>query len=94
VITAPIACAKRFGGPATTFGVPSRGATTRVASWPSGLSVGPVSTRAQKPSASGTSSQCVEVTSANSAISATPPATARAAFSLTVRGNENTSLIS
>ena len=36
----PMAWAKRFGGPGTSFGGPSRGATTRVASWPSGLSVG------------------------------------------------------
>ena len=42
--------AKRLGGPATgRAGIPSRGVTTRVTSWPSGLSVGPVSTRATKP---------------------------------------------
>jgi hypothetical protein len=49
VIVAPSAWAKRFGGPATSLGAPSRGAATRVASCASGLSVGPVSTRAQKP---------------------------------------------
>ena len=49
VIAAPIPCAKRFGGPATYFGGPRRGATTRIATRPSGLSVGPVRTRAQKP---------------------------------------------
>ena len=48
--TTPMAWAKRLGGPATGRGATgSRGATTRVASWPSGLRVGPVSTRAQKP---------------------------------------------
>ena len=31
-MAAPIACAKRFGGPGTVFGAPSRGAMTRVAS--------------------------------------------------------------
>jgi len=35
--TTPMAWAKRLGGPATSFGPQaSRGATTRVASWPSG----------------------------------------------------------
>ena len=46
VITAPMPCAKRFGGPATYFGSPG---ATRIARRASGLSVGPVSTRAQKP---------------------------------------------
>ena len=58
MIVAPIAWAKRLGGPATSFGGPSRGAITRVASSANGLSFGPVSTRAQKPRASGTSSHC------------------------------------
>jgi hypothetical protein len=49
VIAAPMPCANRFGGPGTYLGAPRRGAATRVANWPSGLSVGPVSTRAQKP---------------------------------------------
>ena len=49
VIVAPSACANRLGGPDTGFGAPSRGATTRLASAPSGDSFGPVSTRAQKP---------------------------------------------
>ena len=57
VMTAPMPCAKRFGGPDTYLGGPSRGATTAVASRPSGLSVGPVSTRAMKPTASTASSQ-------------------------------------
>ena len=45
----PMAWANRLGGPATSRGAANRGATTRVASWPSGLRVGPVSTRAQNP---------------------------------------------
>src|SRR5262249_42868825 len=53
-IVAPRACAKRLGGPGTGRGRPRRGATSRVASWPSGLNVGPVSTRARNPYASGT----------------------------------------
>jgi len=36
---APTPWAKRFGGPLTSFGGPSRGATTRVASWPRTLLV-------------------------------------------------------
>jgi hypothetical protein len=48
--TAPIPCAKRFGGPGTGLAAtPSSGVTTRVTSWPSGLNVGPVRTRATKP---------------------------------------------
>ncbi len=47
---APMAWAKRFGGPGVSLGAKgSLGAATRVANWPSGLSEGPVSTRAQKP---------------------------------------------
>ena len=53
----PIPWANRFGGPGTGFEGPSRGAITFWASAPSGLSVGPVRTRAQKPYASGISSQ-------------------------------------
>ena len=49
LIAAPMPWAKRFGGPGTYLGAPSRGAATRVANWPTGLSVGPVSTRAQNP---------------------------------------------
>src|SRR5215208_2394521 len=89
VIAAPMPCAKRFGGPGTYLGSPSRGAATRVANRPSGLSVGPVSTRAQKPYVSGTSSQYADVRSAASATTITTPATTRAAFSLTGFGNEN-----
>jgi hypothetical protein len=48
-MAAPIPWAKRFGGTGTCLGAPSRGAATRVANWPTGLSVGPVSTRAQNP---------------------------------------------
>ena len=58
---APIPCAKRFGGPATYLGGPRRGATTVIATRPSGLSLGPVRTRAQKPYAIGTSSQWAPV---------------------------------
>ncbi len=47
---APMAWANRLGGPATGFGGQgSRGATSRVATRPSGLSLGPASTRAQNP---------------------------------------------
>ena len=46
LITAPMPWAKRFGGPATYFGSPG---ATFMAMRASGLSVGPVSTRAQKP---------------------------------------------
>jgi len=50
VSVAPIAWAKRLGGPGVSRSANgSAGATTRVASWPSGLRVGPVRTRAQKP---------------------------------------------
>jgi hypothetical protein len=57
-MVAPIPCAKRFGGPGTYFaGNGRRGVITFVTSCPSGLSVGPVSTRATNPYASGTSSQ-------------------------------------
>jgi hypothetical protein len=45
----PIAWANRLGGPATRRGAPMRGAATRVANCPSGLSFGPESTRAAKP---------------------------------------------
>ena len=71
-------------------GAPSRGATTRVASCPSGLNVGPLSARARKPTASGTSNQCQPVMSVTSARIATPPATTRAAFSLTGLGKPST----
>jgi hypothetical protein len=48
--TAPMPWAKRLGGPATGLAATgSRGVITRVTSWPSGLSVGPVSTRATNP---------------------------------------------
>src|SRR3954471_6590843 len=89
VNAAPMPCAKRFGGPATYFGAPSRGAITPLASRPSGLSVGPVSTRAQKPYASGTSSQCAPVSNTTTPARATTPATTRAAFSLRGFGKEN-----
>ena len=50
VSTAPIPCANRLGGPETGFSTNgSRGTRPRVTSWPSGLSVGPVQTRATKP---------------------------------------------
>jgi hypothetical protein len=34
VTTDPIPCAKRFGGPGTSLGIPRRGATSLVATWP------------------------------------------------------------
>ncbi len=46
----PMAWANRLGGPGTGFGGQGRrGTTNRVATRPSGLSRGPVSTRAQNP---------------------------------------------
>ena len=68
-ITAPIPCANRFGGPGTGFLAPSRGAITFCAVQPSGLSVGPVSTRAQNPYVSGISSQYAPVARITSTVS-------------------------
>ena len=49
---APMPWAKRFGGPGVSRTVHARrGRTTRVTSVPSGLSVGPVATRATNPQA-------------------------------------------
>ena len=46
----PMPWANRLGGPGTRFpSIGRRGVTTRVTSWPSGLNVGPVTTRATKP---------------------------------------------
>ena len=72
---------------------PRRGATTRVAKRPSGLSVGPVSTRATKPYASGMSSQYHEVASVITPVASTTAATTLAAFSLTGLGKENSERI-
>src|SRR5436305_15347832 len=88
-ITAPIAWANRFGGPGTGLRSPSRGAIRFWAIQPSGLSVGPVSTRAQKPYAIGISSQYQPVARVTMTPTSTTPATTRAAFSLTGLGNEN-----
>jgi alkanesulfonate monooxygenase SsuD/methylene tetrahydromethanopterin reductase-like flavin-dependent oxidoreductase (luciferase family) len=50
--TRPMPCANRLGGPETGFaGSFNSGVTTRVTNSPSGLSVGPVSTRARNPDA-------------------------------------------
>ena len=46
VMAAPMPCAKRLGGPGTCFGSPGANFMAKRAS---GLSVGPVRTRAQKP---------------------------------------------
>ena len=54
------------------------------------LSHGPVSTRARKPSAITSSSQSQPVSRMSTHSSATPPATARAAFSFTGLGNPST----
>ena len=78
--------AKRLGGPGVSTGCPSRGATTRIANQPRGLSRGPASTRPRKPSASGTSSHHQPVTSVSTLIATTPVATVRAALSLTGLG--------
>ena len=82
-------CAKRFGGPATSFGGPSRGAMTRVASRPSRLNRGPEAVRVANPMASSRYSQGDWVSSVAAASTATPPATTRAAFSFTGCGKEN-----
>ena len=87
VSAAPIPWAKRFGGPGTRRGAPRRGATLFWASQPTGLSFGPVSTRAQKPYASGTSSHSQPVARITTAVVSTTPATTRAAFSFTGFGN-------
>ena len=47
--TTPIAWAKRLGGPGVYFAGPRCGAASSVANRPSGLSVGPVNTRATNP---------------------------------------------
>ena len=73
----PIAWAKRFGGPGTGLGGPSLGATTRVASWPSGLRLGPVSTLAQNPYAIGASSQGSSKATAATHMTRTAKATTR-----------------
>jgi formyl-CoA transferase len=62
---------------------------TRVANWPSGLNVGPVSTRAVNPYTSGTRTQPSRTTKNSAASSSTPAATTRADVSLTGSGNEN-----
>ncbi len=49
VSNTPIPCANRLGGLGTGLGGPRRGAIRRCATRPSGLSVGPVRNRAQKP---------------------------------------------
>lgn len=52
VIRAPMPCANLFGGPGQNCGLTflaKRGAKTLVTNCPSGLKVGPVNTRAQKP---------------------------------------------
>ena len=75
--------AKRFGGPATGFFAPSRGAITVCAAQPTGLSFGPVSTRAQNPYTSGINSHYHSVARISTTVTRTTPATTRAAFSLT-----------
>jgi len=90
VKSAPIACANRLAGPGEyRCATGSRGVTTVVANLPSGLRVGPVSTRARNPYAStGTSHPCWNATD-TTASTATTPATVRADVSLTGFGNEN-----
>ena len=89
---APIPWAKRLGGPGTGFFAPEPRRDHVLRDRPSGLSVGPVRTRAQKPYASGISSQYAPVARITIAASSTTPATTRAAFSLTGFGKENSSL--
>src|SRR5690348_5586788 len=86
--------ARRFGAPGLNFaGRLIRGVTTRVANWPSGLSVGPVSTRAANPYVSGASSHGWSRTTALVAIVTTPPATTRAEVSLTGSGKPSTPML-
>lgn len=65
---------------------PNRGAIRFWALQPSGLSVGPVRTRAQNPYASGIVSQYQPVIRVTALSTTTPAATVRAAFSLTGLG--------
>ena len=81
--------AKRFGGPATGFFAPSRGVITFSAAQPTGLSFGPVSTRAQNPYTSGINSQYHAVAMISTTVTRTTPATTRAASSLTGLGKES-----
>src|SRR5664279_757038 len=93
VTTIPMAWGKLWGGPGTRLGGPRCGATTLVASCPRGLSLGPVRTRAMNPSEIGTvsQSQASPAVTLSASVrqlrSRTPPATVRAAFSLTGLGN-------
>ena len=63
--------------------------TTRVTNWPSGLNRGPVSTRARKPYASGTSTHHCLTARKATPWATTPPATNRADVSLTGLGKLN-----
>src|SRR5918993_1540345 len=79
--------AQTSGGPGPILGLPRRGATTPLARRPRGLQRGPAATRRANPTANTALSHSHPVTSAVPARNATPPATTRAAFSLTTAGN-------
>src|SRR5262245_53250604 len=85
--TAPMPCAKRFGGPGTSLGSTSRrGVMTFVTRRPSGLNRGPAASRATNPKASGTTTHCCPARIAI-VIRTTPAATSRADTSFTGLGS-------
>ena len=86
----PIDCANRFGGPGTSFGAPSRGATTARRQLCERAELRTGEHASEEAESQSTSSQCQPVMSATSAMTATPPATTRAALSLTVSGKPST----
>jgi hypothetical protein len=73
------------------WSTPSRGVMTRVESWPSGLSVGPVATRAEKPYVSGRRIQGWSSNTEVEAMATTPAATIRADVSFTGFGKRRRS---
>ena len=87
VKTRPMPCAKRFGGPAVSFGsISSRGLTMRVTNSASGLKFGPLITRRRNPTVSRSISAVDPVTNAKTASRKTPPAVMRAETSSTGLG--------
>ncbi|GIT76456.1 MAG: hypothetical protein Ct9H300mP31_09870 [Acidimicrobiaceae bacterium] len=89
----PMPWANRLGGPGVSCTAHDRrGRTTRVIRLPSGLSVGPVATRARNPQARTTTSSVHPVARMTTHWSTTPVATSRAETSSTGCGNENRSV--
>ena len=87
--TVPMPWANRLGGPGTSRGLPSRGATTWTASRPSGLYRGPQPSRSANPTKSTSVIQCQPVARASTESEKTPKATERAAHSFTGFGKWN-----